>query len=345
MEGFEPSLKISVIIPARNEEENIALCLQSIVAQNYPKALLEIIVVNDHSTDATEQIVRSFELHNVKLINLADHVNADEINSYKKKAIEIAISQSTGELIVTTDADCVAGADWLHTVADFQNKTGAVLIAAPVRIALKKGLLSFFQTLDFLILQGITGASVYRKFHSMCNGANLAYTKKVFYEVEGFKNVDNIASGDDMLLMHKIVQRYPNRFFFLKSENAIVTTQPATTWKAFFLQRIRWASKAGKYDDIRITNVLFLVYFLNLALLLTLIYSIQSIEYLAYFFILVFTKTVVEYSFVSGVASFFGLQKLMSYFVYLQPVHIVYTVIAGFLGKFGKYEWKGRRVK
>lgn len=344
MKDFTPSIKISVIIPARNEEQNIGWCLQSIVAQKYPKQLFEVIVINDHSTDNTENIVRDFSNQNVKLINLADHVEAG-LNSYKKKAIEVAISQASGELIVTTDADCFAGENWLRSIAAYQSKTQAVLIAAPVKIILKTGLLSYFQSLDFLILQGITGASVHRKFHSMCNGANLAYLKRVFYEVNGFKDVDNIASGDDMLLMHKIVKLYPEKFFFLKSPEAIVSTQPASSWAAFFNQRIRWASKADKYDDKRITKVLFLVYFLNLFLLLTLLYTFFNIAFLSYFILLILTKTIIEYAFVSRVANFFSLNKLMFYFVPLQPVHIVYTVIAGFLGKFGKYEWKGRVVK
>jgi cellulose synthase/poly-beta-1,6-N-acetylglucosamine synthase-like glycosyltransferase len=339
-----PSTKISVIIPARNEEQNIGWCLQSIVEQNYPKDLFEVIVVNDYSTDETENVVRSFTGQNVKLINLADHISS-RLNSYKKKAIEIAISKSSGDLIVTTDADCFADKNWLRSIAAYQEKTQAVLIAAPVKIVLKTGLLSYFQSLDFLILQGITGASVHRRFHSMCNGANLAYLKSVFHEVNGFKNVDNIASGDDMLLMHKIVTLYPDKFFFLKSEEAIVSTQPAASWKDFFNQRIRWASKADKYDDKRITKVLFLVYFLNLFLLLTLLYTVYNIAFLSYFVLLILTKTIIEYAFVSRVANFFSLNKLIYYFLPLQPLHIVYTVIAGFLGKFGKYEWKGRVVK
>ncbi|MDI3318668.1 glycosyltransferase [Pinibacter soli] len=344
VENATPSIKISVIVPARNEEQNIGWCLESIVGQNYPKELFEVIVINDHSTDNTERIVSGYSTQNVKLINLVDYVEAG-LNSYKKKAIEIGISKSSGYLILTTDADCFADKNWLRSIAAYQEKTQAVLIAAPVKIILKTGLLSYFQSLDFLILQGITGASIHRRFHSMCNGANLAYLKSAFYEVNGFKNVDNIASGDDMLLMHKIVTRYPDKFFFLKSREAIVSTQPATSWKEFFNQRIRWASKADKYDDKRITKVLFLVYFLNLFLLLTLVYTVCNIAFFSYFIFLILTKTIIEYAFVSRIANFFSLNKLMYYFLPLQPIHIVYTVIAGFLGKFGKYEWKGRVVK
>lgn len=191
-----------------------------------------------------------------------------------KKAIEIAIGIASGDLIVTTDADCTAPPDWIRCLASCQYRQKAVFIAAPVKIDAVPTLLSIFQSLDFMTLQGITGASVFKRFHSMCNGANLAYEKKVFYEVGGFKGIDNLASGDDMLLMHKIATRYPDQVFFVKSKSAIISTQASETWKSFFQQRIRWASKADKYEDKRIFAVLVLVYFLNLLILFFLVLGI-----------------------------------------------------------------------
>ena len=173
-------ISITVIIPARNEEKNIGNCLSSLWEQNYPPNLLEIIVVNDFSTDRTVEVVKQFRQGNIKLIHLEDHVGKNSINSYKKKAIEIAISQAKGDLIVTTDADCIAGKEWLKSIASFQAKNNAVFIAAPVKIEADKSLLSIFQSLDFLTLQGITAAAVQQKKHSMCNGANLAYLKSAY---------------------------------------------------------------------------------------------------------------------------------------------------------------------
>jgi hypothetical protein len=105
----------------------------------------------------------------------------------------------------------------LQTIAAFYEKNNAAFIAMPVRYYSNKNFLEIFQSLDFMTLQGITGASVYKKFHSMCNGANLAYSKKIFFEVDGFTGIDTIASGDDMLLMHKIFKHNPEKVFFLKS--------------------------------------------------------------------------------------------------------------------------------
>lgn len=351
--------KISIIIPARNEALNIGACLQSITNQNYAADLFEIIVVDDHSTDNTVQIIQSFKNKNIRCILLKDFTT-DNLNSYKKKAIEVAITQSTGNLIITTDADCFMDKNWLQTIASFYETYKPAFIAAPVSINCNNRFLSIFQALDFMTLQGITGASVYKKMHSMCNGANLAYEKIVFNEVDGFKGIDTIASGDDMLLMHKIYKRYPDRVLFLKSKEAIVQTKAMSTVKDFFNQRIRWASKADKYDDKRILVVLILVYFFNLLLLILPImalfnnttfsfFNFQSHSYrisiINFWFGLLILKTLVELYFLFPIAKFFNKQIILWWFPLAQPFHILYTIIAGWLGKFGSYTWKSRIVK
>src|SRR6185503_7722150 len=222
---------ISIIIPARNEENNIANLLEALQRQDYPKTLLEIIVVDDHSSDSTADIVKRFP--DVRLLKLED----DDINSYKKKAIENGIAAASGEWIITPDADCIPAPGWLQTIAAFKEKTNALFVVAPVALQCNSSIVQVFQAMDFLVLQGITGASVFKKFHSMCNGANLAYERKVFFEVGGFKGVDHIASGDDMLLMHKVAEKYPDRIHYLKSKAAIVSTLPMPSWRSFFNQR------------------------------------------------------------------------------------------------------------
>jgi cellulose synthase/poly-beta-1,6-N-acetylglucosamine synthase-like glycosyltransferase len=350
---------ISVIIPARNEETNIRACLDSLLAQSYGQQLFEVLVVDDHSTDNTASIILSYASQNIKLIMLKDFIDPGAINAYKKKAIEIAIQQSTGELIVTTDADCIVPPNWLQTIAAFYEEKKPSFIVMPVAINCSNRFIEMFQAVDFMTLQGITGASVHKKFHSMCNGANLAYTKKAFNEVNGFAGIDNIASGDDMLLMHKIYRQHPEGVLFLRSKEVIVQTQPVKNIKEFFNQRIRWASKADKYDDKRIFAVLLLVYLVNcLLLLLPVVALFNNIQFaitlypvalvfslLELWFVLFVIKTVTELLFLYPVATFFNKQSLLWWFPVMQPFHIVYTVIAGWLGKFGSYKWKDRNVK
>ena len=331
--------KISVIIPARNEEANIPLLLNALQVQTYPKELLEIIVIDDHSEDKTNEIVRKYK--DVKLLQLQD----DVINSYKKKAIEAGIAAATGELIVTTDADCIPSAEWIKIIAAFKEEKHAIFIAAPVVINCNSSIVQMFQALDFMVLQGITGAAVYKKKLTMCNGANLAYEKKAFYEVNGFTGVDHIASGDDMLLMHKIWKKYPDQIYYLKSKEAIVSTQSVSGWKEFFNQRIRWASKTTSYDDKRILPVLILVYLFNLSFFALLIAGFWDYHYLIYLLILWLLKTLIEFPFFKSLTIFFNKQWAIKWFFFFQPLHILYTVVSGLFGQFGKYEWKGRRVR
>lgn len=336
---------VSVIVPARNESENILPLLQSLEAQTYPLSLFEVIVIDDHSEDNTGDLLRSYDGPlRLRAVSLADHLSGQEITAHKKKAIEAGIRMATGNLVLTTDADCRFHRDWISVIADFHQSTGARFIAAPVKFIEKPTLLSIFQCLDFISLQGITGASVFSRFHHMCNGANLAYEKTAFFEVNGFEGIDQIPSGDDMLLMHKIAVKYPNDVHYLKHESAIVETAPAPSWKAFFQQRIRWASKATHYEDKRIFRVLVLVYFFNVSFLFMLLASLFNSDWLIVWLGFVVLKTLVEFPFEWMVARFFGQTALLKYFPLLQPVHILYTIIAGWLGKFGSFEWKGRKI-
>ncbi len=338
--------KISVVVPARNEEAVIAQCILSLLQQSYPKELTEIIIVDDHSTDTTAEVIQRYANRGIRLLSLAEKkINNGPVIAYKKKAIETAIENASGTLIVTTDADCTFHKDWLTTIAAFHAQSKAKLIVGPVRISPGNSLLTTFQSIDFAVLQGITAAAVYKRLHNMCNGANLAYEKAAFNSVNGFEYIDHIASGDDLLLMEKISSRYPNAIAYLSAPEAIVETLPAPDWKAFFSQRIRWASKTGQYKDKRILFVLSLVYLLNLLLLLLLAGSIFQPGWLLFFAVSVFYKTLIEWDFTKTVLTGFGLQHLMRWFIPLQPLHIAYTVIAGLLGTFGGYGWKGRKVR
>ncbi len=342
---------VSVIIPARNEATHIGRCIQSILHQNYDNTLFEAIVIDDHSTDDTAAIAKGFLQKNIQLICLGEIDENHTINSYKKKAIEIGIEKASGDLIVCTDADCIAPTEWLSSLAGFYEATQAEFISAPVKFFKVKGealfnrLLYIFQALDFTSLQEISGAATASGFHYMCNGANLAFTKKGFYKVGGYKNIDDIASGDDMLLMEKFVEAYPGKVKFIKSTGAIVETAPAASFKAFIQQRIRWASKAGRYKSPTTKIVLVIVYLLNVLLLFTAMACFFNATYLIYLACALLLKTVVEVWFLLPVTRFFGNRKLLAWFIAAVPFHIVYTVAAGAFGLFGKYEWKGRTVK
>ncbi len=336
---------VTVIIPARNEAANLPALLEALKKQTYNPALLEVIVIDDFSTDETAAVVRNFAAENIHLLELKQYLNDEErLNSFKKKAIEIAISKAAGDLIVTTDADCVMGPRWIEILVQFYEHHQPKFIAAPVSFYKEHNFFKRLQSLDFMTMQGITGAAAQLASGTMCNGANLAYEKKAFLEVGGFNGIDNIASGDDMLLMYKIYSAYPDKVSYLKCEEAVVRTLAVDTLRDFMNQRIRWSSKADKYEDTRLTWVLLLVYLFNAGLLALAVMALFLPVWWPWFLIILLFKITLELYFLLPVARFFNKTELLLWFIPGQIFHIPYIVVAGWLGKFGSYQWKGRQV-
>jgi len=246
---YQPSTKISVIIPVRNEADNIKACLASVLHQDYPSELFELIIIDDHSTDETPDLLAAEQDQRLKVLKLADYIDATQANSFKKKAIEIAVDMAKGDLIATTDGDCIVPERWLQRLAHLYETKGLKFIAAPVNFYQEQNTLEYFQSIDFTGMMGVTGAGIQGQFMNMCNGANLAYDKSAFYEVKGFTGIDHLASGDDMLLMQKIARRFPGQLAYLKNKAATIQTKAQNNWTAFFNQRIRWASKSSDYKE------------------------------------------------------------------------------------------------
>lgn len=344
--SFLPQTKISIIIPARNEAHNIEACLQSILKNNYPIALYEIIVVDDHSTDDTYKKIIAIDAPNIRCIKLSEHLQANELlNAYKKKAIEIAIDQSSGTLIITTDADCTVQPNWLRNIAACYQQNHAAMIIGAVDFTNNGSIVALFQSLDFMSMQGITVAAHTLGLGNMSNGANLAFSRQAFNEVEGYKGINHLASGDDYLLMMKMQKKFPKQITYLKAQETIVRTAPQPDWLSFLNQRIRWASKSGKYDDFKMTAVLLGVYLFNLYFLYLFIVGFYHTEAWILLAFLLLAKTIVELFYLFPVAHFFHKRQQLWVFPLLQPLHIAYIILAGLMGFIGVYQWKGRRVK
>jgi cellulose synthase/poly-beta-1,6-N-acetylglucosamine synthase-like glycosyltransferase len=342
-----PTTFISVLIPARNEADNILPCLDAISNGSYPKHLFEIIVIDDHSDDATPQLVAAYPSANVRLIELKNFVKLADNQPFKKRAIEAAIGESIGNLIVTTDGDCLAPPDWLRLIAAFYEETGKRFIAAPVNFHDEKTAFERFQSLDYIGMMGVTGAGVAGRFTNMCNGANLAYEKALFHEVGGFKGIDHVASGDDMLLMQKIARFHPDALGFLKNPAATVLTKAKPTIADFMSQRLRWASKSSSYTEVFTVLQLVMVFIfcwnILISLCLTAFYGLTAF----YLFLFQSTlKSISDYFFLRTMARFFNREDLMRPFLTPQYMHILYIIVVGSLANFKKtYTWKGRTVK
>jgi cellulose synthase/poly-beta-1,6-N-acetylglucosamine synthase-like glycosyltransferase len=342
LKPVEFKTKVTVMVAARNEEEKIAFTIDDILAQDYPKHLTEIIFADDHSTDRTSEIISSYANRGVKLLQL----NEDKpLNSYKKKAISEAIGLSTGELMVATDADCRMGPKWLSSIVTYYETENPVMISSPVAYFEEKSLFERLQSLEFSYLIGIGGAFIGNGRASTCNGANFAYRKDVFYQVGGFKGIDDLASGDDELLLQKVAERFPGKILFLKRREAVVYTHAKANLSEFLSQRRRWASKSTKYKDKWVVALAVGIWLFNLSLLATAALSFYNSAYLILLGVQFGLKYIFETIFLLPILAFFGRKKLIWMLTFLSPIHAIYFVYVGLIGNTRKYVWKGRTVR
>lgn len=342
IETVKFSTKVTILIAARNEEERIHFTIEDLLKQDYPKNLTEIIIVDDHSSDKTSEIIKSYASEGVQLLQL----NEDKpLNSYKKKAIAEAIKLSKGELMVATDADCRMGHKWLSTIVAYYEQQDKIMISSPVTYFEEKSLFEHMQTLEFYSLIGTGGAFIGNGHASTCNGANLAYRKDIFYEVGGFTGIDDLASGDDELLLQKVAARFPGKIGFLKHFDAVVFTHAKHTLKEFILQRRRWASKSVKYKDKTVVALVVGMWLFNVSVLLNCCLAFFDLYFLKLFVMQYAIIFICELFLLWPISVFFKRKLLIVLLPICIPPYILYLVYIGLIGTSNTYTWKGRVVR
>lgn len=246
--GAAPQTAFTIVVPFRNEAKNLPKLLQSFSKLHYPQELIEIIMVDDFSTDASERICIQWRVqHDGIDTTLLENLRLS--SSPKKDAIARAMPIAKHDWIVTTDADCRVPKNWLLTLDNYIQAKKPEMIVGAVVYATKNNWFHQFQQLDLMSLQGVTMGSFGIGKPFMCNGANFAYTKKLFQAVGGYAGNDKIASGDDVFLLQKAVLHAPENVHYLKSNDIIVKTKPENDLYKLFMQRVRWASKTTGYQS------------------------------------------------------------------------------------------------
>ncbi|KAA3437912.1 glycosyltransferase family 2 protein [Rufibacter hautae] len=339
-----PPAFFSVIIPVRNEAQNIISLLQDLERQQYPASHYEVIVVDDLSEDATSELVSQFQAQTrmpLTLLFLADFSGKRQ----KKAAVETGIQHAKGEWIACTDGDCRLSPQWLQTFNQIKQDQSPKMISGPVAYAPTQTLWQQLQALEFSALIGVGAASIAVQKPTMCNGANLAYEKAAFYEVNGFKGNEQVPSGDDEFLLHKIHQKYPGQIAFAKSSQAVVQTPAAATITQFLHQRVRWASKWKHYESLSSQALALVVLGANVAVLVVLLGAVFNYCSWGLLGIVLTTKIVPDALLLQQVLGLFGKKRLLSLLWFLQLVYVPYILITAFLGLRGKYQWKGRELR
>ncbi len=280
------------------------------------------------------------------MFQLKNFIKEGYQGSFKKKAIEIGVAHTESELIITTDADCIMGEEWLNYIVSYYEANQNDMIAAPVNFYKEGNLLQKFQSLDFTGMMGMTGAGIQSKIMRMCNGANLIYTRAIFDKVGGFEGNEDRASGDDMFLMHKVAAHEGN-IAYLKQKEATVYTEAKKTWLGFYRQRVRWATKNAQYDDYNVLIINSIVYFTCYCFFVGLLFTYFNPLIIGTSVLLVIIfKGIADYFLLSTMSTFFNRKDLMRYFIPSFFLHIAYIFFIGILANMQKeYIWKGRKVK
>ena len=342
----KPQPFVSIIIPVRNEAEHIQDCLKAVIDQNYPAHLYEIIVIDDYSTDETYALAKEVRRDNLLVLNLAKYFGgAAERVPNKKKAITIGVKNAKGQVIITTDGDCIMHEKWLSTMVDAYQQQNFKFLTGPVLLNPAKGLLGLFQQIDVINMLGITGGTIANNYSTMCNGANLLYEKKAFMEVDGYKGNTDIPTGDDIFLMQKLEMAFPGSIGFVKNLDACVYSKPEGNFSDFLAQRVRWTSKSTAFQKRSVTAILMFAYLFNLLILIFIPIAFEKFELAWLPLALAFgVKFVMDLAFNIPVTGFFKKRILLLLLPVFEPLHIIYIVCIGVLGLSGTYTWKERKI-
>ncbi|MBT8232490.1 MAG: glycosyltransferase [Saprospiraceae bacterium] len=338
--NIEKSPFFSILIPVRNEAENITKCLDSILVNKDVDFInFEIIVINDNSTDQTPSILKSFISKGIKVLSL----NKGVAKSHKKAALNLGLSKANGNYIIQLDGDVIVPQNYLSTIEQYVKKFSPDFLAAPIKISNSQTLLGNFQILDCAGMMMVTQAGIKSKQWYMANGANMVYKKSDYAYDESGK-----ASGDDINNIQSVASNPESRIAFLKDINATVQTNAEKKWSALYHQRIRWGTKNRGMKNPKMI-IMMLIPFINALLILAHpILAILFFGKVAWVLLAIhlFIKSTVDYIYLKEATAFFKNEASMRFFINSAVLHVVYISLIG-LGSlfFKKYKWKGRIVE
>ena len=277
-----------------------------------------MIIVDDNSTDKTFEIAEGFN----GITNLLTLYNKGK---GKKQALRTGITAAKGNLVLATDADCSMGENWIRIIAAFYELNRPDMIICPVQIESVPGFLRKFQELEFLSLQGITAASAISGEATMCNGANLAFTREAYLDHSDNLH-DEINSGDDIFLLHSLKKGNRAKILWMESPDTMVTTNSTSTYRSFLKQRSRWISKGKAYKD-RYTIVLGIVTFVAVALQIS--YFIAWLIYpdlIWVFLSIIILKSIPDCLILLNTSRRYGKRNLMKWFLPSQLIYPFYVL-------------------
>ena len=328
----------TVVIPVRNEEDNIRALLHDLEKQNYADKDFEVIVVDDHSEDGTCYEVQSVMQQSSLNLRYLHLENARG----KKAALAWGISHARHEIILTTDGDCRVAPGWISAYACYFGRNDCRMAFGAVTFTDHHALFGKLQHIEFAALIGTGAAMLQLGCPTFCNGANLAFAKEAFIEVGGYRDNQHIPSGDDEFLLHKIYRRFPGKVSFVKNREAIVSTQAVGSPREFLWQRVRWASKWRMQGRQAVKWLAGGIFFANLAVVTALVFAGPGLVFWPAVLLLTILKGITEYIFIKRIMNWMRVSCNIFHFLLLEIIYPFYAIFFGVVSNFGRYQWKGR---
>ena len=329
--------QVSIIVSLHNEEKNINELVQCLMQQDYPKDRIEIILVNDRSTDRTEELLENVgnSYENIKIVSIN---SLQKDYAPKKYAIDNAIKQAKGEIILLTDADGRPNLKWVKTmVSYFSQNTGMVLGNAPY---VSDNFVDKLLAMEYFSHATIAAATTGAGFPLTCVGTNMAYRKEVCTEINGFGEFKNIHSGDDDLFLQRVRDKTNWEIRYATEKESQVKNEPPNSLRQFMHQRLRFASKGFKYP-VKVTLALTAYYFFNVMLFLLAIFCLINNVLLIPLLMILILKGLADFSLLKKSSKTLHTEIYFLLFPIVFILHIPYVIFFGLMGNVKKYKWAG----
>jgi len=333
--------RVSLVIPFRNEGENLGGLVQDLLVQTFPADLFQVIFVDDHSEDDSMKAIEPLIANRTGFSCLS----LPENKHGKKEALRYGIEKVENDWIIQVDADCRIGERFLASHMNHLNKHPSDLVAGLVTTYKNSNrFLETFERMDLLSLSGVGAASFFFKRPMMCSGANLSFSKDLYIQTRSYDPSESVSSGDDMFLMIG-ARKLGRSLTFNLATDSVVRTTPVDNLPCYLKQRVRWGAKTPYYRQWDIQLLAILVVLTNVAVLICPVWVLSFSGTWPWLLGIWVAKTFADGSLIFRTAGFTKQKLSIKWFLLASIVYYPVFLMILIRSVFGQSGWKERIPK